>query len=484
MDVPWRDTISKKGEDVAPITTRSTTAVRDQRRSAARGRLGAIGVTTLVLWATAPVAPADADVVACGDLITEDTTLTDDIGPCPGHGIIVAADDVTVDLNGHTVTGDPELRGAPDKAGVLLRQVSGVTVQNGTIERFDAGVAIMGGGANAVRRVTLRDNVNYRVITGRDAPGDADPEEGPYCDFGDGVAVFRSDGNLIEHNHLVGNGPYSAVALVSDSDANVVSKNRIVDNDILNRGPGDTMTTCGLVNEGGGEGGTARASQDAGVRIEGPGADGNLVEGNQIRRSGLAGVFVNAHDPRSQANNGGNVIRRNVIAETGLRTYRRDYRASGIHFADPSPRHIHAAYGNTIEGNYSSRNLANGMEIEGGNPDHGNVIRDNVVNHNGLDGIHVSPESHHNTLSGNRGFGNGSRADEVSSPYATYDGVDGGDYSPDCDSNAWIGNHFGTVNQGCVSGAGGTGRVGGPGSSGASQGDDGGPLIRGRPGSP
>lgn len=447
-----------------------------------RSAVEAVSVLALLLSTTTSASPAHADLIGCGDVITQDTVLTSDIGPCAGHGIVIGSSDITLDLNGHSVTGDPQLRRSPDKAGLLLRQVSGVTVQNGTVQRFDAGVAIIGGAGNAVLRTTLRDNVNYRIVTGRDGPHAVDPQEGPYCDFGDGVAVFRSDANVIEHNVLSRNGPYSGVALVSDSNGNAVSNNRIVDNDVLNRGPGDTMTTCGLVNEGGAEGGTSRASQDAGVRIEGPGAEGNVVEGNQIRRSGLAGVFVNAHDPRSQANNGNNLIRSNVISDTGKTTHGRDYRASGIHFADPSPTHIHASYGNTIEGNYSSRNFANGMEIEGGNPDHGNVIRHNVVNHNGLDGLHVSPESHHNTLIGNRGFGNGSRADEVSSPYSSYDGVDGGDYSPNCDSNNWTANHFGTVNQGCVA-AGGTGSLGGPGYSGASLGEETGPLSRGRPGS-
>lgn len=404
----------------------------------------------LVLSTTTLASPAQAAPVNCGDVITQDTVLTTDIGPCPGHGIVIAASSITLDLNGHQVSGNPQVRVSPDKAGVLLRQVTGVTVQNGIIKRFDGGVAIMGGSANTVRKVTLRDNVNYRVVTGRDGPNDTDPEHGPFCDFGDGIAAFGSNNNVIKHNNLTGNGPYSAVALISDSNDNVVSHNQIRDNDIINRDPGGKPTTCGLISQGNPEGGTSRVSQDAGVRIEGPGADRNFVERNQIRRSGLAGVFMNGYDSRVSPNSGGNVIRKNVILETGKTTHELDYRASGIQLHEPAPSYIHAPFGNTIEGNNSSRNFANGMEIEGGELGHGNVIRNNVVNHNALDGIHVAPKSHHNTLTGNRGSGNGWLADQVSSPYATYDGVDGGDYSPNCDSNDWSGNHFGTVNQVCI----------------------------------
>ncbi|MBA3266967.1 MAG: hypothetical protein H0T70_01730 [Acidimicrobiia bacterium] len=40
---------------------------------------------------------------------------------------------------------------SPDKAGVLLRMVSGVTLRNGIVQGFDAGVVVMGGGHNTIR---------------------------------------------------------------------------------------------------------------------------------------------------------------------------------------------------------------------------------------------------------------------------------------------------------------------------------------------
>src|SRR5829696_5996918 len=42
----------------------------------------------------------------CGDHITADTTLHHDLVNCPNNGIIIGADDVTLDLNYHTIDGD------------------------------------------------------------------------------------------------------------------------------------------------------------------------------------------------------------------------------------------------------------------------------------------------------------------------------------------------------------------------------------------
>ena len=42
----------------------------------------------------------------CGDTITADTTLDRDLTDCPNNGIVVGADGITLDLNGHTISGD------------------------------------------------------------------------------------------------------------------------------------------------------------------------------------------------------------------------------------------------------------------------------------------------------------------------------------------------------------------------------------------
>jgi hypothetical protein len=52
------------------------------------------------------VGPASANHVSCGDTIVADTTLDSDLVNCPNNGVVVGAEDITLDLNGHRIDGD------------------------------------------------------------------------------------------------------------------------------------------------------------------------------------------------------------------------------------------------------------------------------------------------------------------------------------------------------------------------------------------
>lgn len=449
------------------------------------------GALLLLAALTAGTAAAQ-DTVECGEEIEQDTTLTADVGPCPGTALVVTGDDVTLDLGGHTVSGDPQARTAGDpetplgrdRAGIHVQRASGVEVVNGTVERFDAGVAITRGGDNTVRGVTARDNVNYRVVTGADAaPDDVDQEDGPFCWLGDGVSVQHSSGNVIAHNEFAGNGPFAGVSLVGDADDNVVADNRIVENDVINWTPEEEPTICGGLGLPDQPMTTGRHVQSMGVRIEGPGADRNIVEGNRIRRSGMAGAAVFPHNVAFGGNNGDNVVRGNRISDTGLRTHWTEDTAAGI-FVHVGPGPNVSSSDNTFTDNTIVKNYGIGIELRGQR----NNVERNVVNHNGVDGIRVEEGSLSNSVTDNRGRRNGDRAEEVSERDSRrdYDGVDGSDRNEACrdedagEENNWSGNHFGTVSHECVA-ADGTGWVEGPGASGDADADARGPLWRGDP---
>src|SRR5215203_690597 len=84
--------------------------------------------------------------LSCGDTITTDTTLHHNLVNCPNNGIIIGADDVTLDLNYHRIDGDgaPATGCDPDTefcdVGVLNRGHDGVTVVHGSLREFDVGV--------------------------------------------------------------------------------------------------------------------------------------------------------------------------------------------------------------------------------------------------------------------------------------------------------------------------------------------------------
>ncbi|MEV7013126.1 right-handed parallel beta-helix repeat-containing protein [Streptosporangium sp. NPDC051022] len=98
--------------------------------------------------ATAVQAGTNA-AVGCGDVLTSSVTLTADLS-CPGDGLTVGADDVTVNLGGHTLSGG----GTGFSTGVSVIGHKGVTVRNGTVTGFgDAGVRAAQGATVTLSRV-------------------------------------------------------------------------------------------------------------------------------------------------------------------------------------------------------------------------------------------------------------------------------------------------------------------------------------------
>ena len=99
-------------------------------------RSARISMLTIVvaLVAAAPT-PALAAEPVCGAVVTEDVVLGADLVGCPGDGLVVGAPDVTVDLNGHRVSGTGL------GAGIRV-QAPGVRVRRGEITGFGSGVSV------------------------------------------------------------------------------------------------------------------------------------------------------------------------------------------------------------------------------------------------------------------------------------------------------------------------------------------------------
>jgi hypothetical protein len=91
--------------------------------------------------------------VECGAVVTQDIKLQADVGPCPGDGLIVAVNGVSINLNGHKVFATQRLN-----IGIRLDNVSNVSVVGGIVEGFDTGVLIVGGLADTVAYMTVQNN--------------------------------------------------------------------------------------------------------------------------------------------------------------------------------------------------------------------------------------------------------------------------------------------------------------------------------------
>jgi len=157
--------------------------------------------------------PAHAANVSCGDTITTDTKLHQDLVNCPKVGILVGADNVTLDLNGHTIDGD----GTPDSGcdpntdfcdiGVAFEGRRGVTVKHGSVRDFEAGVVTFKARRARLLRVSTQRNhlsgfalaSSDRILV-RNSSGDrtTDPE-------GNGLGIFFCSHIRVLHSSFRGN---------------------------------------------------------------------------------------------------------------------------------------------------------------------------------------------------------------------------------------------------------------------------------------
>lgn len=361
--------------------------------------------------------------VLCGQVLaTANTTVTlsGPVGPCDGDGITIAADNVTLDLNGHDVFG---LQGAPqltgEGVGILFDNVNGSTVRDSTaggseVRWFDAGVVIQGGGANTVEDVKgINENQGETSTFGVGLGGD-------------GVGIWSSDGNTISGNDLHDNGPWSGIGVYS-SHNNTVEDNTLTDHDYQVE--------------------PVFANQNIGIRV-GAFSNTNTFDGNSVSGSALDGitVFTGSSDNTFT----GNTLHSNT--RDGIRLF------FGAHDNDVITGNVAHSNGNDgiyvvsdrneVSGNEAHSNTGHGIhlawsDVGVGGEAEDNTVDDNLTCANGTDGISAAENATGNTLDANRsGTGAGC---------ATNGGFDLADYnfaSP-C-VNTWGTNTFITSNNPCI----------------------------------
>lgn len=198
-------------------------AMTSSRRRLRAPRRSLVAAIVAALFAVT-AAPAYASHVGCGSLITTDTTLDSDVGPCVGDALIVAADDVTLDLGGHTVSG------AGTGAGVRVARHTGVEVMNGTIEGFHTGLVLDEADGNHIWSLTLRDNLRQGItVAGSDA--NVIEKNSILDNDGDAIRLGLSDGNVVRKNVAIGN--VFGIGVADGSDGNLVEKNSLSATDVF-----------------------------------------------------------------------------------------------------------------------------------------------------------------------------------------------------------------------------------------------------------
>jgi parallel beta-helix repeat protein len=273
---------------------------------------------------------AEASHVSCGDTITADTTLDSDLLNCPNNGIVIGAGGITLNLNGHAVTGDGEpFEPCPPgefcDVGLLNNGHDGVTIRNGSVRRFALGAFVGRAINNRVLGISSSRNVFFGFLVfdladsairnssgSRNLPPD-----------GDGMGLFSSRGVRVIHNSF----RHNPLALhVEDSSQTMIRRNTISRNsgqgikveanrnavrrNRCSRNRGECIIVHGnrnvIVRN--------RSRRDGtGVGIEN--GRGNLVARNVIRRARFQGIYLGIAQPPVGGDH--NVVRRNRVRGSG-----------------------------------------------------------------------------------------------------------------------------------------------------------------------
>lgn len=243
----------------------------------ARTGWNVLGVTAaVVLLVPLGAATANAQETTCGETVTQDITLQDDLVDCPSgkNGLTIGADGVTVDLNGHKIIGSSGSATGIDNSyghnGVKI-------IGDGFISGFTDGLEIRDSRSVQVSGLTIQGNarIGLRVSNSRNGRFSnmrvvSNPAGG--AAFADGA-----DNNEIRSVSFIRNG---ADGLVVSGDANTVAGNWATANagDGFVVGVGATSTQLSQ-NRAIGNNGNGFSIESAGTRLKANVAQKNTKRG-------------------------------------------------------------------------------------------------------------------------------------------------------------------------------------------------------------
>lgn len=354
---------------------------------------------------------ASASDVGCGSVVTSSVTLHEDIGPCPADGLVIAADGVTVDLNGFRIFGTSGPTAAADAGvGVVVNGASSVVVKNGSVTDFDSGVAILNGADNEVSGLAIRNNIPSDLASG---------------DFGDGIQIqgATADNNRLLNNTIANNGPFAGISIFAGVSTDkltgtVIDGNTVKDNKV--------------------------SSQTGGIRLENW-TWNSTISNNTVTGNALEGVALFADTQF-------NTVVGNTINDNGFTS------ETAIHRKGDGIRAFQRTASNTVQDNEVFGNAGNGILISGPLTNRsgvtvavGSTLNQILTNQTGANsaaptvlvdegGVVIRLRVHTKTTVDDQTL-------ILPPPSATFDLHDG---NANCDSNTWSGNTFKTANPVCT----------------------------------
>lgn len=295
----------------------------------ARIAVAALAVAgTLSLFTS--IASAHTTAVDCGDILTHSVRLATDLTDCPADGLVIGADNIVVDLNGHTVS----TAALGTASGIRNEGHRRVRVFNGTVNGFATGIFFRDASESSVVGVRLSHNSDFGILLvdshGVTLRGNVVSHSDP-AGTDTGIQLFRSNQNEIDRNILFAVGDGVSLAQSNNNHVTRNSSSRNGSGIGIFDGSSRNRIEQNLVND----------NRDTGVLLDDH-ADDNVIADNHASGNAFAGIAVGASD-RS-------LVTRNLASGNP---------GGGIAVVD-------AAIGTIVKGNQAS---GNGMNPPGCVPD-------------------------------------------------------------------------------------------------------------------
>ena len=394
------------------------------------------------LFLGATTAGARVPGVRCGATLTKSTTLAADLVRCPGTGLVIGADGITVNLAGHTISGT----NAPGSEGIANDGHANVRILGGRISDFRLnGVGIRGAQGAVVRGLSIRRigaggaegepvSAGIAIV---DSPGSQAAQNDVQNDVSafqsDGIDVLNSPGAVVQGNRLSHNN-WNGLVLIGSSGSRIAGNdfdangnngtevNGASDSVWMTGNGADDNTSFGIVVGSGRDAhvaGNSAKGNDVGffffdlhdslITLNGAsgnregldlaggqfGSDGNKLIGNNASRNSQSGIGLFeaannnlvarnvANENQGAIDNGGGIF---VAASTGnqlVANIANGNLDTGIGFFEDAPGDT---AGNTVKGNTANRNQNHGIDAVtgtidgGGNRAFGNAISPQCLN--------------------------------------------------------------------------------------------------------
>lgn len=319
-----------------------------------------VTASALTVAGATPALAQEAGPLRCGAVLTVDTTLSTDLVGCVGDGLVIGADGITVDLNGHLVSGDT--LEDPSDMGIRVTGHSDVHVTNGTVQGFWRGIVFDQSPSGVVTSMRVRQMTRRGIVFVNGSDNARVSRNVSTDNQASGIAIVTSDGAQVSDNQSLRNIGGAGVRLEGATRA-TVTHNALNANSFgvqLEDAVGNRVVANTLAND---------VEMAFGIEF----STGNVVDHNKVTGSSGGVVLESADD--------------NTITNNQL-----------LHGVGPDGIGIQI-YGNRnlVASNTVVDWIRYGIEVddfgdEGHSPAVGNILRDNLVNR-ADEGIAIGPEA-------------------------------------------------------------------------------------------